>query len=326
MGVSKKVALAILVVVLAGAIGVGAYLLIMGRAPFMPEVLWVKHEWGTITADLTEIRTTIAIRNPNPVSARLKGISYTIYLNGLKFATGSTAEEVEIPANGVAEVRLSTFINNSMIPPCWVSHIKHGEHTKAKVVGSATVEVLGVTFTLPFERRYEFRSNLTEIMSTDEPREVELLRIDAQRIYIIIKSIHTSWGEVTDTWTQAIHRVVVENPNDVPLTVKSVDYVLVATWEDYGPIHLARGSQPLDVIIGPGEEAELTLTTYLNNTALKDWWIGHITHNETTTLTIRVYATFDFETPFGHHTINVLVYEETIDIRTRLLERFAITP
>ena len=131
MGTAGKVALVILAIILIGAAGLGVYYLITGRLPFMPEVLWVKHEWGAVTANTTEVRTTLAIRNPTPISARLRSVSYAIYLNGLKFATGSSAEEVEIPANGVAEVGLSTFINNSMISPWWVTHIERGEDLRA---------------------------------------------------------------------------------------------------------------------------------------------------------------------------------------------------
>lgn len=319
MSTAKKVAIALLGLIAIGAAGLGVYYVLTGKLPFEPEVLWIKHRWGAISEDFTEIRTTVAIRNPNPVPARLKSIGYTIYMNGLPMASGSSMQEVDIPANGVAEIELSTLLNNSMIPLWWVSHVGHGEHTEVYIKGSATVAVLGISFTIPIEASYDVKTDIAGSLSTDEPREVDIISSPV-RIYVVIRSIHTFWGDVTAEWTQAVHRVVVENPNDMALVVSSMRYEVIATWpEPSRPVYLALGSQPLNALLGPGDTIELTLTTYLNNTALRDWWVGHVGHGEATTMVLRVYATFEVELPFGYYEQELLIYEGEYELTTNVL-------
>jgi len=66
-----------------------------------------------ISADLFEQRFAMDLRlqNPNDFALPIRGMSYDLVLNGNSFASGVSAEKVDVPALGEAVVRVESVTN-----------------------------------------------------------------------------------------------------------------------------------------------------------------------------------------------------------------------
>jgi len=87
----------------------------------------VTQSWGMVTPETTEIKTLIAIYNPTILSRWLKKIEFDLYINGLKIASETFVNSVEMKPLGKTEISLTSFLNNSHISELWVSYIKKDE-------------------------------------------------------------------------------------------------------------------------------------------------------------------------------------------------------
>ena len=80
-----------------------------------------------VTPETTEIKTLIAIYNPTILLRWLKKIEFDLYINGLKIASETFVNSVEMKPLGKTEISLTSFLNNSHISELWVSYIKKDE-------------------------------------------------------------------------------------------------------------------------------------------------------------------------------------------------------
>jgi len=275
----------------------------------------ITHEWGVVNENVTEVRSYVVICNPSPISAKLESLEYEIYMNDIKMAEGSSVETVDIPARGEAEVHLSTFIDNSKIPSWWASHVGNGEKTTTRIEGRAEVKIYGLTYEIPFSLQKEFETDFEEEADLTEPKEVEIadLRPLYKRVYVVVESVDTSWGEVSEETTQLIHVAEIYNPNDFDIPVTSFRYRITAN-----EVILAEGEQPLElVVLEAGKTTTLRLYTYLDNTKLDDWWVSHINNGEKTYVKVEVYAAYRVQIPIIGVDITVekevLVKEFTVE-------------
>jgi len=316
---NKRRALAIGLALAALAAGVGIYLVLSGwllGVTVRACIKSIQHRWGPVNETTTIVVSTVVIHNPAPSSATLRELSYKIYLNGVEFAQGKNTEALEIPAGGDARLELITAIQNSKIPTWWVSHVRAGERTEARIEGSATVEAVGQTLTVPFSHTETFETDLEEQMDIDEPFDIVLVSLPlVGDIKITVKKVETSWGEVTDAYTQLVHEAHIYNPNDFSIPATSMRYVVTANG-----VHIAEGEQPLDVVLGPRTITTIRFYTYIDNSRLIDWWVTHVQHNETTHVAARIYATWEFTVPFvGPISVEVLVYKTDFYVKTDIL-------
>ena len=284
----------------------------------MPKIISITHEWGFVNETVTEVRTFVVIENPAPASATLKELHYKIYLNDIEMAEGHNVAPVVIPARGTAEIELSTLIDNTKIPVWWVSHVQNGEKTWARVEGEATVEVLGQELKIPVSvPSHSFETNFDEEADVDEPKDIVLVDLrPLLYVYVTVESVDTSWGSVTEDWTELVHVAQVYNPNEFDIPVTKLEYNITANG-----VRLAHGEQPLQgVLLGAKKTSKVTFYTYIDNHKLDDWWVTHLKNDEETHVVVQVWAVFEFVTPIGTFTVKELVYQkDDITIKTDIL-------
>ncbi|MFB6166109.1 MAG: LEA type 2 family protein [Haloarculaceae archaeon] len=134
-----------------------------------------------------------------------------------------------------------------------------------------------------------------------------------------VENTSYGWGTVTNDTTAIQTRVVVDNPNPLPIPpVVHVGYT--ATLNDVTLAHGSRGG----IGFAPGR-SELSLTAEMPNDRIAQWWVHHVNDGERSTL--RVNATvsapgFSRQLPAKETTIETDVLggftrEETETVRVR---------
>lgn len=113
----------------------------------------VDSRWGTVTRETTEIRTRATVRNDNPLPVPLTNLRYTVDMNGVRMAEGTTRDEVTLDPDAETLLRIDTELRNDRIDDWWTSHLRNDEHTDVTATLEATAEVAGETRTLTLSER-----------------------------------------------------------------------------------------------------------------------------------------------------------------------------
>jgi len=85
-------------------------------------------EWGTTTEETTEIETTLAVENPNPLGVTVSdGFSarYWVALNDVRLVEGQR-ESISIP-KGSNTITLTSTMDNDRIVPWWAEYVRANE-------------------------------------------------------------------------------------------------------------------------------------------------------------------------------------------------------
>jgi Conserved secreted protein len=123
----------------------------------------IESRWGSVTDNNTEIITNATIYNDNLYPIPITGFSYSIELNGITMAQGSSSESTTLTPKSETVVPLSTNLNNDMLDDWWVSHIKNREVTEGKVIIQPTISYLGNEFQCPpIEQEFKFNTTLLQ--------------------------------------------------------------------------------------------------------------------------------------------------------------------
>ncbi len=311
----KSVALGVLILVFAGLAAGAYYVAFPGGRLAKPEVREVWHEWGEVNTATTEIISHVVIYNPSRATLTIEDLTYTIYLNDIKFATGRLQEPVQVPAQGEAELVLRTYLDNMKIPAWWVSHVKNGEKTVVRAEGKARLKAFGVSFTVPLSMpAQEAETDLDERLDlenvTIDLAEVPFLGTD---IELYVKEVDTSWGEVNTATTELLHHAVILNTYDVPVLVPdmTIEYEI---WVN--EVLLGNGTVPVESeLVPPGGTYELDFSTVIDNDVLDDVWVSHLQHGEDSTVLVKVFVVGDGG--------RVLVHEESRELQTDILSALA---
>lgn len=97
--------------------------------------------------DSMVFRTRLVLYNPNPFPLPVLKTSYRVRVNGFELALGSSEETVIIPPKARSSVTLVTYLNSSMLPAVWASHVRNGEKSTvdADLYLRLKIEALGVS-------------------------------------------------------------------------------------------------------------------------------------------------------------------------------------
>lgn len=106
-----------------------------------------------VSMDLTQqtIRLSLNLDNPNAFMLPLRGLGYDLKLNGKSFISGSSNDQVNIPANGTSTLNLDVSANLlSMFNDLKALNLLSGAPLDYELSGS--VGVLSQGLKLPFNR------------------------------------------------------------------------------------------------------------------------------------------------------------------------------
>ena len=123
-----------------------------------------------------------------------------------------------------------------------------------------------------------------------------------------IRSISYEWGEITQSTTEILTKIVVYNPNPVPLPLKDV-----LTEVYMNDIKMGQGSA-LQAEIKPNSESTIVISTKIENDKIPEWWVSHIKNGKKSIIKIIGYLVFDLKIMEFKFPI-----EQSRDIETDLL-------
>jgi len=104
-----------------------------------------------------------------------------------------------------------------------------------------------------------------------------------------IRKISHEWGKVTSSTTEIITKVVVYNPNPVPLPLKDV-----LTEIYMNNLKMGEGSA-LKAEIKANSESTIVISTKLENGRIPEWWVSHIKNGEKSVMKVKGYLVFDLK-------------------------------
>jgi len=104
-----------------------------------------------------------------------------------------------------------------------------------------------------------------------------------------IREVSHEWGEVTTSTTEIITKIIVYNPNPIPLPLKGV-----LTEVYMNNVKMGEGSA-LKAEIKANSESTILISTKLENGRIPEWWILHIKNGEKSTMNVRGYLVFDLK-------------------------------
>ncbi|MBO8179081.1 MAG: LEA type 2 family protein [Archaeoglobus sp.] len=104
-----------------------------------------------------------------------------------------------------------------------------------------------------------------------------------------IRGVSHEWGEVTTSTSEIITKIVVYNPNPIPLPLKDV-----LTEVYMNNIKMGEGLA-LKAEIKANSESTILISTKLENDKIPEWWVSHIKNGEKSTMNVRGYLVFDLK-------------------------------
>ncbi len=122
-----------------------------------------KTYWGSVDKDHTEVITLVTIYNKNIIPVFITKIDYSIKMNYVEIANGSSDISTIIQPKSEETLTLVTIIDNSKLSKWWVSHILNHEHTKVTISLKPVIEIAGTKFKFTLaESTSEFSTHLLE--------------------------------------------------------------------------------------------------------------------------------------------------------------------
>lgn len=256
-----------------------------------PRVVETDSRWGEAGDDRTEILSEMTVRNPNDGSfgdVIELSLTQTTMINGVRAASGTAT--VDGLAAGNNSVSLTSHLVHDTVPEWWARHLNAGEESTVVVESRGTADV-GVT-TLEFEAGDRKRTIETNVLASYNSTEDQRVQQDGRTVLVVTRTSMT-WGEATRAEAPVNARVTVENHQARPVTITDITYTV-----SLNDIALAD-NRTVDesYSIAPASRETITPTLVVANARMEDWWPTHVRRDETSTLSVEVYATV--ESAFG---------------------------
>jgi len=270
--------------------------------------------WGEATTNETPLRFSGTVTNPNGEPVEFGTIGYTVSMNDVTVAEGTTGERVEIGANATETIEINSVLDNRKLDEWWISHVRNGEQTTLAVEAFAEVETDDGTRRVPLSflsKRVAFE---TDILGGGETTTRQLDG-DAGADFAAptVESVERDWTN-TESGTRFATTVVVNNPNEVNGTLGEValDANYRVSLNDVGLLNESRRAT-----LAEGRN-ELGFESTVSDDTVKRWWLSHIARGERTELTTAAEVTVDA----GFAAIPVDVPERSSTFETDLLGGF----
>ena len=104
-----------------------------------------------------------------------------------------------------------------------------------------------------------------------------------------VREISHEWGKVASSTSEIITKVVVYNPNPIPLPLKDV-----LTEIYMNNVKMGEGSA-LKADIKASSESTIVISTKLENGRIPEWWVSHIRNGEKSVMNLKGYLVFDLK-------------------------------
>ncbi|SIR48362.1 LEA14-like dessication related protein [Haladaptatus litoreus] len=248
-------------------------------------------EWGEATEERTPLNVDATVENPTSGDVAFSQLGYTITMNDVTVAEGTTDGEVNVAPGERTSFSIDSTFDNGKLPAWWESHVENGEQTTMDVQFYATVDENGETkkVTLPFlSKRVVFT---TDVLGGGETTTKTVPRTEATEFEPPkLQSVESEWV-VPETGNTGIRTsAVVQNPNQPGSLFAdrlSVDANYRVLMND---VQLVEGqtSQTLD-----SGRSDLELSGDITDREVQQWWVGHVNNGEETDRVVERDVTVD---------------------------------
>ncbi len=284
-----------LLLVVAGVVGLAAF--------DRPQVQSVDNDWGTVTAERTEVVTDIRVANPFLLrfGDGVADVRYTVAMNGVRMAS-SVERGVRLSGSDDV-VTTRTWLNNSKIQPWWVRHVNRNETTTVRVDPEVELDYAGVD--LPAEdatHTRTFRTDLLGPLNTDRNRSVEAFG----RTALTVGETDARWGATTRERTPIRASASVTNELPVVVPVTDVRYTI-----RLNGVVVGRGSAAGRTVLPAESTRTVDLQATIDNSKLDQWWVTHRRRNGTSQLSVSFDATLGYRGIERRVTLDGLTYNRT---------------
>ena len=293
------VAILIVVVLIVATTGYGV--LAVGR----PQVESVDNDWGTVTADRTEVETQLTVDNPLllRIGDPAADVSYTVSMNDIEVATGQE-NRVNL-AGDEKTVAVTTWIDNDEIPEWWASHVNRNETTAVRIQPDVVVNYAGIR--LPAKEWTRTRTVHTDVLEPLEANESQRLQVAGQTV-LVVNETNAQWGNATITRTPIDASATVTNPTPLPVPITELRYTV-----RLNGIIVGQGIAGQQTVLRPDSTRTLEATAMINNSKLDEWWVTHLRNDEQSNLTVDFNATLAYGGVQRTASLDVLSYERTFE-------------
>ncbi|WP_245977678.1 LEA type 2 family protein [Halopiger aswanensis] len=270
-----------------------------------PQIESVDNEWGTVTADRTEVETQIDVDNPLllRVGDATANVSYTISANDIVLASEQN-NRVRL-AGGESTVSVSTMIDNDQLPAWWASHINENETTEVRIEPDVTVDYAGLR--LPADRWTHDRTvetDLLEPLQTNRSQQIQA----SDRTLFVVEETDAQWGNATTNSTPIQAEATVTNPTDIRVPITEIGYTI-----RLNDIVVGDGIAAEQAVIEPNSTRSIEATAAMDTAALDEWWVTHLQNDETSTLSVEFTATLEYAGIQREVPLDVLSYDRTFE-------------
>jgi LEA14-like dessication related protein len=280
-----------------------------------PEIRETTLEWGSVTADTTEIIGTIRVYNPNPISLPVKKMTYDITMAGVNMGSGESpgfhiAKQAESP------IKVTAKIDNSKIPIFWVEHLKNQEKSEASIGIKVTFDLKITDFTFPFNVQRPIDTNFLAALNNVTPilleKKVNVPVIGEQTVFrATLESLSGKWGMITTDTSEILLSLGIRNENIYPLVAPKMEY-----GAEINNITLASGEAPMQFVSQPNSTGNINMSIKLDNSRIDDWFVTHIQQGEKSTFKISVALVFDIP---AYGPLSIPIWESSQEIVTDIL-------
>ncbi|EFW93959.1 hypothetical protein ZOD2009_02410 [Haladaptatus paucihalophilus DX253] len=247
--------------------------------------------WGHATTETTPLNVNATVENPTSGEVVFSELGYTITMNNVTVADGTTDGEVHVEPGRTTSFGIDSTFDNGKLPEWWQSHIEHGEKTTMDVQFYAVVHENGTTrkVGLPFmSKRIVFT---TDVLGGGKTTTKVVPRNEAQSFAPPeLQSVQSEWVVPDEGNTGVRTHATVTNPNE-PGSVfaehLSVDAKYRVLMND---VPLVDGKTTRD--IGPGK-TEINLTGEITDEKIQRWWATHVNNGEKTDRVVERDVTVD---------------------------------
>lgn len=270
-----------------------------------------EQEWGEVTDQTTEIRTTVRVDNPNSgAMADLLRLSVgqTVEINGVQVADDRS--DVGSLESGMNDVRQPVRMNNDAVPEWWVKHVNNGEHSSVVVDPFATADVGFTKFDVDVDDRTSTVE--TDVLSGLNDSDPKPLTIEGQRVGTV-REVLAEWGTATIDRTPVTVTARIENSAPVAITVSDLAYDV-----RMNEVAVGNGTDTTEYRIPAGESRTVTVTMQLNSQAMDEWWVSHVRNGERTVVASDVTVAVTT----GDRSERVPLVSTTSTVETDFLEGF----
>lgn len=266
-------------------------------------------DWGSVTAERSEVLTTLRVENPYPF--RLQAgyaldIDYAVTMNGVAMGEGRR-NYLAIP-QGTSRVVQSTFLDNDRLDEWWRAYVAAGETLRLTVDGSAAFQTpLGtVTYDLPgvervrFENRRPIADSVAGALNRLEGRYVseQQLRVGGLRgnftVGVVVEETRVRWTQTHGNGTALRVALRVHNPSEVVPLVLDADALGVRFAANGVVLAEKNATAPVfaDVtqreVLSPGETRTVVVRVPIKEAHIDDWFVRHVRRGERSRLQVTV--------------------------------------